>query len=73
MGPVTSARSAGGSHQRMSNKHPKRPPRRHAHAKGLLSIGAQQRMTPEGARKRREWLRDHQEKLNHLLGREWER
>lgn len=54
------------------NKHPRRPPR-HAHQKGTLGIVAQQKLTAEGARKRREWLRDHSDKLSRLLGNEYEK
>lgn len=47
-------------------------PQRHAHQKGA-PIVAQQKLTAEAARKRREWLRDHQEKLHQLLYGEWEK
>lgn len=56
----------------MPNPQSYRRRRKHAHQKEP-GIVARQKFTPETARKRREWLQDHHEKLSRLLGSEWEK
>lgn len=48
-----------------------RPPKRHGHQKGP-GIVARQKLTVEGAQRRKEWLWYYEAKLRSMLRAEWE-